>query len=61
MLGKVACVPLTGLTYREAPCGSMPWRSDSQASRLFSADRAAGVASWLFRVPSSAIPTVPEL
>ena len=61
MFGKVAFVPLTGLVYVDAPCGSIPWRSASQASRCSSADRAAPVASWLDRVPSSAMPIVPEL
>ena len=39
----------------------MPWRLASQASRRSRASRAAGVASWVVRVPRSATPTVPEL
>jgi hypothetical protein len=60
MFGLVIVAPLTGLTNASVASGLMPLRLASQASSRVSASRAAGVASWVVSVPSSATPTVPE-
>ena len=60
MFWLVIVAPLTGLTYASVASGLMPLRLASQASSRVGASRAAGVASWVVSVPSSARPTAPE-